>query len=231
MVDGAKQGRGPIAVLTGDLVGSRDLSVAEIGAVRERVAEAGAVIAGWKAGLLIGGPQFFRGDSWQLAIAEPGLFLRVAIGVRASLRALDTRYDSRIGVAVGRADHIDRDAVSLSVGEVFTRSGQALDAMKGDGFRFWPSEAQARRLALLPPLMTLCADTVGRLQAAQADAVWLSLAPAQPTHQQVAEQRGVTRQTITRALADSGFAALGEAIDAVEKLDWSNAMEPKVQLI
>ena len=227
-----RPGDGPIAVLTGDLVASRDLSIAELATVRARISEAGAVIDGWRHGLVLGLPQFFRGDSWQMALGDPGLFLRAAIGLRASVRAIDTRFDTRIGIGIGRADQIDREAVSLSVGDAFIRSGKALDDMKGAaGFRIVLPEDFASRLSLLPATVSLCAELVDRLQPAQAEAVWLSIAPSQPAQSQVAEQRGIKRQVVNRALSTSGFSALNEAANSVEALDWRERRAPKVKLI
>ena len=210
-----------IAVLTGDLVRSREMTADQIATVRATLDAAVQEIDRWSPGLVLGGPQFFRGDSWQIALSEPGYFLRAAMGLRAVLRAMDMRAETRIGIGIGQAERVDPQEISLSVGEAFILSGGALDTIKGSvGLSIALNDRDRKRLPLLGPLVATCDELIGRLQPAQAETVWLSLALPAPSQQDVARKRGITRQTASDALAVGGFRALAEAAAGCETLDW-----------
>lgn len=210
-----------IAVLTGDLVRSREMTADQIATVRATLDGAVQEIGRWSPGLVIGGPQFFRGDSWQIALSRPGYFLRAAIGLRAALRAMDMRAETRIGIGIGGAERVDPHEISLSVGEAFILSGSALDTIKGSvGLSISLTEQDRVRLPLLGALVAACDELVGRLQSAQAETVWLSLALPTPSQQEVARKRGITRQTASDALSAGGFRAFLEAATGCEGLEW-----------
>ena len=218
-----------IAVLTGDLVESSAHDAEELAAIRTRLAEAAEQCNQWRPGLILGGPQFFRGDSWQLALSQPGSFLRVAIALRSALLALPVRADSRIGIGIGGYERLDPEHVSLSLGDAFTRSGNALDQMKRDrGFRI-DMAATVSPGDWVPAMLSLAGELVGRLQPRQAELVWRSIGPAAPLQKQVAQAMGITPQTASEGLASAGLPALVAAAEAVETTQWR--VRPKIRLV
>lgn len=226
----AKAGSVVIAVLTGDLVGSSNLGLDRLEQARQRVAEAVGWCDAWRPGLVMGRAQFFRGDSWQLALRDPGLSLRVAIVLRAALLSLQFKADGRIGIGVGSYERIDEGQVSLSVGDAFSCSGAALDGMGRDlRFRVEMAPGLAGRADWLPAMLGLCDELVGRLQPRQAELVWRCFGPKPPLQKDVAVQLGISPQSVSEGLASAGHSALVAAAEAVERVDWR--VRPRVQLI
>lgn len=101
------------AVLTGDLVGSSRLTPASLEGARDAFATAATEIETWRAKLVGAPADFFRGDSWQMLLTQPGFALRAALYIRASLKAGDPEWDTRIAIGYGEVVvHPDRDRVS-----------------------------------------------------------------------------------------------------------------------
>lgn len=114
------------AVLTGDVIGSTNLSADQRARLPEEMRttfqDAKAVV---RSDLAF---DFFRGDAWQLYVEKPEKALHVAILFRALLR---TRFDvdTRIAIAIDTVDFVNIDRVSESDGNAFRRSGRSLDKM------------------------------------------------------------------------------------------------------
>ena len=217
MARGASRGEGPIAVLTGDLMRSTALSHEDLLVVREALAAAAAEIARWNRGQ-VHGPDFFRGDSWQLVLMDGSLFLRAAVFLRATLRALEQGADTRIAIGVGGFDVLDERYVSRSVGEAFTLSGRSLDGMSRlDGLSLdlshWSTQYQ-----LLPAILAFCSHVVDTWSPSQARVALKALLPGDRTQGDVGEALGVTRQAVNKVYRQSGLPAVLTAIEAFEAL-------------
>lgn len=206
------------AVLTGDLVGSTALGARRLEAARAALSEAAGDIKRWRRGLVAGGPDFFRGDAWQMALAEPGLSLRATIYLRASLIAFESA-DTRIAIGVGRVAKLAPRRVSLSAGEAFERSGRLLDKMAAT--RRLDVDAPAR--PGWPSVVAGLSDAlIARWTARQAEIICAALDPARPTHQAIAEALSppVTRQAVSDALAAAQWRAIEEAVLLFEDANW-----------
>lgn len=117
------------AVLSGDLVDSRRLNAGQVD----------DLILVFRQGLtrfstcfnpdLLKGPDFFRGDSWQLLVYKPHLALRLALFIRAWLKSR-VRMDTRISLGLGTVSHLVEERITESGGPAFELSGLALDALK-----------------------------------------------------------------------------------------------------
>jgi hypothetical protein len=218
---GRKRGKA-IAVLTGDLVRSSDLSVADLARARSALEHAAQHIAGWKTKPVVGPVEFFRGDAWQLALGVPGLFLRASILVRARLRAEDARFDTRIGVGLGGYDELNLDRTSLSTGEAFTISGSALDGLAGgSGISVDVPDGVRDRFGWVRPMAGLCSAIADQWTEKQALLVARMLESRDVQQTNVAAQLQVTRQSVSKQLLAADFGALNEAVDYVESVDWS----------
>lgn len=200
-------------VLTGDLVGSRDLSPDQLAIVRARLLEAAARCAAWQDGLMIGVPRFFRGDSWQLALAVPGEALRVALVIRAALIGLGLGIDSRIAIGIGAVDRLNSEDVSLSVGDAFTRSGAALDAMKGDGLVL-AMDGLAPADRWRAPMVEVCGALIGRFVPWHAEIAWRWIAPHPPSQKSVSEDLAISPASVSEAVRLSGVRELAFAARA-----------------
>jgi hypothetical protein len=212
-----------IAVLTGDIIGSTGLSVAELAATRALVER---YVRGFKpqpGQVACGAPEFFRGDSWQLLVKEPRWALRVALTIRAQLIA-QLGVGTRMALGVGTAEHIDVRHVSLSTGEAFTLSGRALDAMTGYFDLTGALPARAGPLARwLPALLHVVSTLVRPWTRRQAQIVSLALLPDNPTHEWIAKSLSppVAKQTVSESLGGAGWRALLEALRVCEDTDWA----------
>ena len=123
------------AVLTGDLVGSSDLTAHELDTLRQSLTEAVAKIRGWREGLVVGDVEFYRGDAWQLLITDPKLFLRVALYLRATLRQEGHAVDWVRDVAAARGTLASErfDLVLLDLGLPPGGSAASPAAVPADG--------------------------------------------------------------------------------------------------
>jgi hypothetical protein len=81
-------------------------------------------------GTVVGMPDVFRGDSWQLCLQRPALPVTAAVFIRAGFKA--SGFDSRIGIGWGGVERLHPERISESSGPAFVRSGQALDQLRKD---------------------------------------------------------------------------------------------------
>jgi DNA-binding CsgD family transcriptional regulator len=193
-----------VAVLTGDLIKSSQLSTKELGQVRKLVLDTCKDFqAAYDKGTppLHGKPEFFRGDSWQAALVRPGLALRLALLLQSRLHHQGLS-NTRIAIGLGPTDKLDAKRISLSTGEAFLLSGRALDDLpRYSALTIALSEKEAPELARwLPVVSQLCHAILDNLTKRQAEILALAAHPSAPTHQEIAEQLEISRPTVTVAL-------------------------------
>lgn len=208
------------AVLTGDLVASSRLSPASLQGARQTIEAASAEIAGWAPKLVASTPDFFRGDSWQLLLTRPGFSLRAAFYIRASLKAGQPDWDTRIAIGLGQVARVDKARTSLSSGEAFLLSGHALDAMGPATSIVVASPPRARGWAALDVLAQICSGMIDDWSQKQAQVARLALAPNAPTQAEMAERLGISQQAVSKALAAAKVPAFLQAAEYCEGLNW-----------
>lgn len=210
------------AVLTGDLVGSRQLSAERLERARRLVAAGAAQFRRRQPRALSGVPEVFRGDAWQLLLREPRWALRLALLLHARLLARnDVR--TRISIGIGGVDVIDRRRVSLSTGEAFILSGHALDHITGYFDLTGALPGRAAPLAgWFPAMLHLSSGLVRGWTARQAEIVSLALLLDDPTHEAIAGtlRPRVSKQSVTESLAAARWRPLLEGIRVFEETDW-----------
>lgn len=218
----AQSAAGVFAVLTGDIIGSSKLSAERLDRARAVLLKGARQFHSRSRKAVVGVPEFFRGDAWQLLLKEPGRALRAALYIRAVLSA-ETSVETRISIGVGGVDVIDPSRISLSTGEAFTLSGHALDQMTG---YFDLSGAIPERAGPLvgwfPAILHLSSGLVRPWTRRQAEIVSLALLLGNPTHEQIARslRPAVSKQTVSESLAGASWRPLLEAIRAFETTDW-----------
>ena len=214
---------GVVAVLTGDIIGSSRLSAERLSRARAVVLEGARQFHSRSRRSVVGKPEFFRGDAWQLLLKEPRRALRAALYIRALLSS-ETGVGTRISIGVGNVDVIDRSRISLSTGEAFTLSGHALDQMTG---YFDLSGALPERAGPLvgwfPAILHLSSGLVRHWTRRQAEIVSLALLLDNPIHERIATTLSppVSKQTVSESLAGAGWRTLLEALRAFEATDWA----------
>jgi hypothetical protein len=206
MIREATQSVPPIAVLTGDLVGSTVLGRRDVDAAFETLGQAADVIAGWSD--LAPRLSRNRGDGWQ-AVVPASLCLRAALTFRAALIAEQDAWDSRIAVAAGEAPAPLPDDLNTATGPVFTASGHALDAMKPPARMAGPGGPGGAAFLLADHIVQ------GWTQA-QAAAMLPMLAPKAPTRAAVGRSLGITRQAVDQAVNAAGLPAIAAALKEFE---------------
>jgi len=213
---------GVFAVLTGDLVASRQLSAERLERTRRLIAEGARAFRRRQPRALCGVPEVFRGDAWQLLLREPRWALRLALLMRALLLARnDVR--TRVSIGIGAVDVIDGRRISLSTGEAFTLSGHALDSITGYFDLTGALPERAAPLAQwLPAMLHLARGLVRPWTRRQAEIVSCALLAVNPTHESIAGtlRPRVSKQSVTESLAGARWRPLLEGIRVFEETDW-----------
>src|SRR5690606_24353624 len=158
------------AVLAGDWVRSCGLDVGGLARGRNEIRQAVKEFSQWLPEARITGPEFFRGDSWQLLLASPAHALRAALLVRAALIAAETA-DSRISIGFGPVMEVLAQNVSASSGLAFEISGRGLDSLPANLSMTMAAAATESSLpnAWLPAIAALCDALVKRWSPRQAE--------------------------------------------------------------
>ena len=132
---------GLIGVVTGDIVDSTNVSVAD----RDRLLSVLDALLSNSVPQGEGDSDIFRGDSFQIKLSQPSQAARVALSIRSGLMSntpegVNALWDARISVGVGDEAYVGED-VGKSDGEAFRLSGRRLDDMKGARLSFLTSSA------------------------------------------------------------------------------------------
>lgn len=118
------------SILTGDVVGSSKLPVAERRRLATALERLGKDLARVHPTDVPLGLEVFRGDAWQLLVTAPERALRIALEVRAALRVqLASVVDTRVGIGVGTIRFLPARSVSGGDGPAYVAAGDALDGL------------------------------------------------------------------------------------------------------
>jgi hypothetical protein len=210
------------AVLTGDLVNSRNADRQKVDATMARLADAALTIGSWA-----NYPALFtrfRGDGWQMLVGDASLALWAAVHILATLRADADMLATRIGIGIGHVDHhSDTDLLAAS-GTAFIQSGKALDHL-----------TRRERMFIKggPPFVTgadkavcmLLDERIRHWSQPQAEAAALYIWPETATNSDldrpepesqalIATRFGITPQAANYRLAGAGAVVILEALRA-----------------
>jgi len=203
------------AVLTGDLVGSRDFDPKTIDRAM-RTLESAATDFGREWGFA---PSFtrFRGDGWQVFVPDPIFVLDLSLYLCACLMADRALPATRLSVGIGPVDSPPTSNLAGASGRAFFVSGDHLETMPknrrmviaGTGIGLWQAT-----------VFQLVEWVSGTWTATQAEAVALALLTHE-THAKLADRLSITRQAFEARLSGAGFSALSEALHAFRTYDYS----------
>lgn len=204
-----------VAVLTGDLVNSTRMTSDQHEGVRTVLTEAARRARRWSKSAMRG-PDFYRGDAWQMVLEDPRYFLRLAVWLQAHLAAREDGAETRIAIGLGTAEVIHSRAVSRSIGEAFTLSGRALDDMgRRRGLVLALPEA-SDALPWMSAQVTACEFIVSGWTRSQAEVALLFLAPNAPSQLEAAKALNKHSQAVSRVYRDAGVYALLDLLQTVE---------------
>jgi hypothetical protein len=205
------------AVLTGDIVGSSKLSAAKRRSVPDALSRASRAARSFFRKVVPLDADVFRGDSWQLVVADAKLGLRVALFVRAHLRGNSPGLglDTRIGIGIGAISFLPQGGVSLGDGPAFRVSGQALEKMPNSR-RLELSLATGEKPAGVAAVICLMDTLLVRWTEKQGLAVLGALQGLPQS--EIAELWGkpVTQPVVARHLRQAGWEAIHAGLAYVE---------------
>ena len=203
------------AVLTGDIVGSSELSPEEHRKVVAMVKSVSDVFPD----AVVGKVDVFSGDSWQMLVSDCGMSLRIALYLRASLkREKAFSVDSRISMAWGEIDpqQVNPQRISESTGELFTLSGRRLAGLKKASLMCFSalhddylSEAVGSSLGLIDVL-------VQQWSWEQARAVVATLAGK--TQDAIAAELGVGQSSINKSLQAAHWMEIASTLNGLDTI-------------
>ncbi|KAA0013903.1 hypothetical protein F0A17_05860 [Billgrantia pellis] len=195
-----------IAVLTGDLVDSRKASDPKrLFQVLDTALEAICDRFG-------GQGERYRGDGFQIALPDPVAALPAAVLLRAALvrhSEEHQRWDARIAVAIGEDRWQPEQRVTEANGEVFVRSGQALDAMSAGSSHLCLSLAEASGNECLALLTRFVDDLIDGWSRYSAETVYLSLWHEE-SQQALAKRLGISQPSVHKRLRAARWSLLDE---------------------
>lgn len=207
-----------VAVLTGDVVRSTRMAGSARHELLEGINRTGRELRAEFGASIPYEVDIFRGDSWQLLVAETRLALRVALFFRARLRSLlpDWKMDTRIGIGVGTVDFLPEKGVSSGDGDAFRRSGWALEEL-GRTFRM-AYGGEGPQNECLDVCVRLVDFPASNWTARQAFAVAQALLGH--TQEDIAQHwmdRPITQQAVAQHLARAGWHAVDTAVQFFER--------------
>jgi len=203
------------AVLTGDIVKSRDLSSDQTRKLQQRLKSAAMDFQTVFADTVVGKLGITRGDGWQVALQKPEYALRFALFIRAIVKA-EFQTDTCVSMGIGPAELV-KDKIIESTGLAFERSGLGLESLKNKNIR----------MAYYSHKIT------GRLESAESLLVsWLDLLITPGTEKQasllkevliklkqddVAKKMGLVQSTVSEGLKAVGWHEMKRILNHFEK--------------
>lgn len=117
------------AVLTGDIVKSRELSGEQSKALQQRLKSVADEFESVFPGSIAASLGITRGDGWQIALEKPGYALRLSLYIRGVVKS-EFQTDTRVSIGIGSVDRLEKENIVESTGPAFEHSGEGLEAMK-----------------------------------------------------------------------------------------------------
>lgn len=208
----------PMAVITGDLIGST-------GAERARIDSSMVALAGFAAQLdewLDQPTRFtrFRGDGWHMLLCNPSQALQITLWLMAGMAAYrGSLLSSRFALGIGSVAHVGSANLSDAHGEAFVASGRALERMSG---RQLLAFGHGPTTGLAAATFALVDEIALRWTIPQAEALHRALALDTPSRGKIAIELGITPQALSYRLSGAGLRNLKLAV-----LGWSSHFEAR----
>jgi len=217
------------AVITGDIVGSTNLTTEQLASLRKTLHE---TVRNFNRNedRVLKGPEFFRGDSWQVLLNKPGFALNLTLLIQANLIE-KLNVQTRAAIGIGPITSMDK-TLATSVGEAFTLSGHALENITGNVRLSGALPGSAGPLRRwFPAILHICGGLASSWTRRQAEAMGLWLSLVQPTHEAIAQRLkpSVTKQSVGDILTSANWHYLYEAMNAFHMTDWQFLSQKNVE--
>ncbi|MFO7937985.1 MAG: hypothetical protein R6V06_10340 [Kiritimatiellia bacterium] len=203
------------AVLTGDIVKSRNLSAGQLRNLQVRLKSASIDFEQVFPGSVVGNLGITRGDGWQVALQKPEYALRLALYIRAVVKSV-FKTDTCVSIGIGPAELV-KDNIIESTGLAFERSGLGLESLKNKIIRMaYHSHKITGRLesaeSLLVSWLDLLITPASEKQASLLKEVLIKL-----KQEEVAEKKGVVQSTVSEGLKAVGWHEMKRILNHFEK--------------
>lgn len=204
-----------IAIITGDIVDSTKLSLAE----RDIMIRALQAIPDIILPISRTSMEIFRGDSFQIHIDDEVKAAKAGIAIRAWLRSQPVAsgkgvLDARLAIGIGGADY-QSATLSTSDGEAYRLSGRLLDGMQKSRLEIvtpWPEVNVELKLA------TAFVDDIVTSWTQNQSKIMLRLLQTSKTHPELAQELDISRQMVDKSLKASKEDLIESYIGRFEKL-------------
>jgi hypothetical protein len=198
-----------IAVLTGDIVSSRSVPNKSrwLRKLQEIIERRSGLSKTPKWGV-------FRGDGFQVELAQPSDALRLSILIRAGLQSMPgfskLKLDARIAIGIGEKGYTGK-SVNESDGQAYLWSGTLLDSLMRQSHRLqlnspWPVIDKPVNVAL-----KLASSIIDDWTFAEAEIVWLKLSEGK-TQEQMAKKLKISQPAVHKRYVSSHYHELSELI-------------------
>lgn len=188
------------AIITGDIIDSTRLTSAERNAMLADLQSLPVLLASIEKT----GFEIFRGDSFQIGVAEAAKSLQAALIIRAFLRSRkiesdNRQLDARLAIGIGNLDY-QSDSLSTSDGEAYRLSGRLLDKMEKSRLEIatpWQTVNEELKIT------TAFADEIVSSWTISQSKIALMSLSTDLTHSEIAQKLGVSRQMVDKSLRAS----------------------------
>lgn len=203
------------AIITGDIIDSTKLSSDDRAVMLDVLRSIPSVLSSIQDVSL----DIFRGDSFQIGIAEVREVLRAVLAIRSYLRSHKMEsakmlLDARLAIGIGTLDY-ESDALSTSDGEAYRLSGKLLDGMGKSRVKIMtPWKCVNDELELETAFAD---DIISSWTQSQSRIILLSLLTSH-RHVDLSQRLGISRQMVDKSLKASKEELMRAYIRRFEKL-------------
>ena len=199
-----------VAVLTGDIVKSRQISQE---AYDDLLYSLNNVLSFISEQHVNNGFQLMRGDSSQLIVHDPINAFKYGLLIRLALKERDDDFDCRVSIGLGNNDVI-RHQIGNSTGDAFTLSGMGLDSLKSRCLQVTSLDNEFNQRVGL--LVDYADHQLSQITQRQAAIVQLKLRQPELIQQQIADLLNAQRVSISRSLKTARFDLLEQNISYIK---------------
>ena len=190
-----------IAVLTGDIIGSRKAFSTEewMLPLRELLNGFGASPEQW---------EIYRGDSFQLEITDPKAALEAAILIKSTTKKVKN-MDVRIAIGIGEKT-FRAETITASNGSAFVHSGDCFEQLREEKRSLAIKTGNEETDEELNTLILLGLALMDRWTPSMADLVSASLHHPEQSQQETADFLNVRQSTVSAGLKRAHFSLIRE---------------------
>lgn len=208
------------AVITGDIVHSREVENmhALLNVLKSTISEIKKVFS-TKINF-----EIYRGDSFQMLVAQPEEAMKIALLIRSKLRSsvlisakndanvsLESLWDARISIGIGKVSNQSQRVVE-STGEAFELSGRQLDEMKNKHERLCITTCWKNMNLQLQVITKLSDAIVSRWTLNSSEAAYRHLL-FNETQAEIAKKLNVSQPAVHKRLIIANMEAIKEMLD------------------